>query len=58
MHDRGITGTDDVLVLEDRELCLKLLDGVYGLVRAGQHEPRADLLIVDTAQTDPNVVTT
>ena len=57
VHDRRVARADDVLVVEDGELRLELAYSMDRGRRAREHEPGADVFVVDTAQTDPHVVT-
>src|SRR6188768_525397 len=56
MHNSRVTGTDDAFVFKNSQLCLKLTHGVDRLRRATEHEPRADIFVFDTTQSNSDVV--
>ena len=56
MHDRRVTRTDNVLVIQDRELGFKLANGMDWFVRTRQDEPRCDILVIYPSNPDPDIV--
>lgn len=56
MQNRCVTWTNDVLVLQNRELRLELTNGVHGLVRTREHEPRSYIFVINAAQSHADVV--
>ena len=57
VHDRSVSRTNNVFVVEDDELSLELGDGVNGGLRRGEDETDADILVFNSAQSYTNVVT-
>ena len=57
MHDRGITRADDILVIQNRQLGLKLTNCVDWSVWARQDESRRDVLVIYPPNPGPDVVT-
>ena len=57
VHDGRVAGADDIFVVEDGELGLELAYGVDGVRWACEYEAGADLLVVNAAQPDADVVT-
>lgn len=58
MHHSRISSANDILVFQDSKLRFEATDGVNWFIRTREHESRRDILIVDTAQTDADVVAT
>lgn len=57
MHDCAVAGCDDILVVENDNLCLEPSDGVNRLFGRGENEADRNVLIFDSAQSNTNVVT-
>ena len=56
VHDSGVTGTNDVFVVQDGQLSFESGHSMYGFLWAGQYESWADIFVIDTAYTDPDVI--
>ena len=56
VHDSGVTGTNDIFVVQDGQLSFESGHSMYGFLRASQYESGADIFVIDTAYTDPDVI--
>ena len=56
VHDSGVTGTNDIFVVQDGQLSFESGHSMYGFLRASQYESGADIFVINTAYTDPNVI--
>src|SRR5216684_9363360 len=56
MQDGRVARTDDVLVIQNGELRLKLSNSVDRLVYTREHKARTDVIVLDTTHADAHVV--
>jgi hypothetical protein len=58
MHYGRIASANNVFVFQDSQLRLELTYSMNRLVGACEYESRADILVINTAEPNPDVVTT
>lgn len=56
VHDGTVTRANNILVVEDDELGLKVRDGVDGSLDGRENESDSDLFVFDSTETDADVV--
>ena len=49
VHDGGVSRANDILVVQNRQLCLELADSVHRLVGGRQYKSWADIFVLNTA---------
>lgn len=56
MHNTTIPRTDDILMVQNRQLRLEAADGVHGARGGREHEARGDILVFDPPDPHADVV--